>query len=98
MLPIFGKVWHLLFDICGSGKSTLPALLMRFYDPTDGVVKVDGTDVRDFSPDWLRTHMSIVHQVPASLASYWRRLLGAVGVLCRVPAGPRKLEKIREID
>ena len=47
----------------GSGKSTLPALLMRFYDPTSGVLKIDGNNVQDFSPQWLRTHMSIVHQV-----------------------------------
>ena len=50
----------------GSGKSTLPALLMRFYDPTCGILKIDGTSVQDFSPHWLRSHMSIVHQVPAS--------------------------------
>jgi len=49
----------------GSGKSTLPALLMRFYDPTSGVVRIDRTNVHDFSPYWLRAHMSIVHQVPA---------------------------------
>ena len=51
----------------GSGKSTLPALLMRFYDPACGVLRIDGTDVRDFSPHWLRSHMSIVHQVLASV-------------------------------
>jgi len=49
----------------GSGKSTLPALLMRFYDPSSGVLQIDGTSVRDFSPQWLRSHISIVHQVPA---------------------------------
>ena len=31
----------------GSGKSTLVNLMMRFYDPTDGSVHVDGTDVRE---------------------------------------------------
>jgi len=46
-----------------SGKSTLPALLMRFYDPTSGVVRIDGSDVRELSPQWVRAHMSIVQQV-----------------------------------
>jgi len=65
----------------GSGKSTLPALLMRFYDPSSGVLRIDGTSVRDFSPQWLRSHISIVHQVPAQwpwfylifyiLSRYW---------------------------
>jgi len=55
----------------GSGKSTLPALLMRFYDPTRGVVRIDGSNVCDFSPHWLRSHMSIVHQVPASLTTVY---------------------------
>jgi len=50
----------------GSGKSTLTALLMRFYDPTSGTLNIDGTNVRDFSPHWLRTHMSVVHQVQVS--------------------------------
>jgi len=53
----------------GSGKSTLTALLMRFYDPTSGTVKVGGTNVCEFSPYWLRTHMSIVHQVQALFTS-----------------------------
>ena len=52
----------------GSGKSTLPALLMRFYDPISGVLKIDGTNVSDFSPQWLRSHISIVHQVLAYLS------------------------------
>ena len=51
----------------GSGKSTLPALLMRFYDPTSGVLTIDGTNVYDFSPQWLRSHISIVHQVSVYL-------------------------------
>lgn len=48
----------------GSGKSTLTALLMRFYDPTSGTLNIDGTNVREFSPHWLRTRMSVVHQEP----------------------------------
>jgi ABC-type multidrug transport system fused ATPase/permease subunit len=49
----------------GSGKSTLPALLMRFYDPTAGSIFIDGVDIKEYSPQWLRSNMSIVNQVPS---------------------------------
>jgi ATP-binding cassette subfamily B (MDR/TAP) protein 10 len=48
----------------GSGKSTLPALLMRFYDPNHGGIFIDGADIREYSPQWLRSHMGIVNQEP----------------------------------
>jgi ATP-binding cassette subfamily B (MDR/TAP) protein 10 len=47
----------------GSGKSTLVALLMRFYDPQKGHVTVDGMDIKEINPQWLRSHMGIVSQV-----------------------------------
>ena len=43
----------------GSGKSTLVSLIPRFYDPTSGVVAVDGDDVRDVSVRSLRRHIGI---------------------------------------
>ncbi len=46
----------------GSGKSTLMALLMRFYDPTGGRVLVDGVDVRNVRQASLRSHMAAVLQ------------------------------------
>ena len=46
----------------GSGKSTLVNLLPRFYDPTDGVVAVDGVDVREYPLRDLRSQMSLVSQ------------------------------------
>lgn len=47
----------------GSGKSTLAALLLRLYDPTDGHVYLDGQDVRELDPEWLRRHIGTVSQV-----------------------------------
>ncbi|KAJ8337440.1 hypothetical protein SKAU_G00386600 [Synaphobranchus kaupii] len=38
----------------GGGKSTVAALLERFYDPGAGVVMLDGLDIRTLDPSWLR--------------------------------------------
>lgn len=38
----------------GSGKSTVVSLLQRFYDPTAGVVLLDGVDIRRLQLRWLR--------------------------------------------
>ena len=46
----------------GSGKSTLVSLIPRFYDPTEGVVLVDGFDVREYRRDDLRRQVSLVSQ------------------------------------
>lgn len=46
----------------GSGKSTLVNLIPRFYDVTQGCVKVDGQDVRDYSLEALRSRIGIVMQ------------------------------------
>ncbi len=46
----------------GSGKSTLVNLLFRFYDPTAGAIKIDGTDLRDLSFRDLRQLMALVSQ------------------------------------
>ncbi|CAM4723644.1 unnamed protein product [Leuciscus chuanchicus] len=41
----------------GGGKSTVAALLERFYDPSSGVVMLDGLDIRTLDPSWLRGHV-----------------------------------------
>jgi ATP-binding cassette subfamily B protein len=48
----------------GSGKSTAARLLARFYDVTDGVVRVDGKDVRDLTLPSLRHHIGMVLDEP----------------------------------
>jgi ABC-type multidrug transport system fused ATPase/permease subunit len=51
-----------LVGATGAGKSTFAKLVARFYDPTDGSVKVDGHDLRDVSAHSLRSQMGIVPQ------------------------------------
>ncbi|SFM30044.1 ABC transporter ATP-binding protein [Pelosinus propionicus] len=46
----------------GSGKSSLIQLIPRFYDVTSGSVKVNGEDVKDVNPKWIREKMGIVPQ------------------------------------
>lgn len=46
----------------GGGKSTLARLLFRFYDVTDGSIRIDGTDIRDFTQTSLRAAIGIVPQ------------------------------------
>jgi ATP-binding cassette, subfamily B, bacterial len=46
----------------GAGKSTIISLIPRFYDPTSGVVKIDGQDVRRFLQKSLRQQISFVLQ------------------------------------
>jgi ABC-type multidrug transport system fused ATPase/permease subunit len=46
----------------GAGKSTLIKLLLRFYDPQEGAVRIDGRDIREFTVESLRRQISIVQQ------------------------------------
>jgi subfamily B ATP-binding cassette protein MsbA len=46
----------------GAGKSTIASLLPRFYDPTDGVVRIDGQDIRVFQQKSVRRQISFVLQ------------------------------------
>lgn len=46
----------------GSGKSTLIDLIMRFYDPSDGVVSLGGHDLRDISRQSLKQFIALVSQ------------------------------------
>ena len=48
----------------GSGKTTLTDLLPRFYDPQQGCITIDGTDIRHFATHDLRAPMGIVCQEP----------------------------------
>ena len=46
----------------GSGKTTIINLLERFYDPDAGEILLDGIDLRDLDPDWLRRQVGLVMQ------------------------------------
>ena len=53
-----------LVGASGCGKSTLARLLLRFYDPTQGAIYLDGHDLRDLGVAALRAHIAVVWQEP----------------------------------
>ncbi|CAF0894843.1 unnamed protein product [Brachionus calyciflorus] len=48
----------------GCGKSTTISLLLRFYDVEDGIVYLDGVDIRKLNIQWLRSQIGLVSQEP----------------------------------
>ena len=53
-----------LVGASGAGKSTVAALVGRLYDPTSGRVLLDGRDLRELDPAWLRAQIGVVPQEP----------------------------------
>lgn len=49
----------------GAGKSTLFDLILRFYDPDAGAIRLEGIDIRELDPLELRSHIAVVAQQPA---------------------------------
>ena len=57
-----------LVGASGSGKSTIINLLMRFYDPQNGQITLDGRDLRSLNLRWLRSVYGYVSQEPVLFA------------------------------
>lgn len=53
-----------LVGASGCGKSTVISLLLRFYDPEDGMITIDGFDIRTMNITHLRQNMATVAQEP----------------------------------
>jgi ATP-binding cassette subfamily B protein len=53
----------------GAGKTTVFQLLLRFYDPQTGAVRIDGVDVRDADPRDVRARLAVVPQDPVIFAT-----------------------------
>ena len=54
--------YYALVGLSGSGKSTMLSLILRFYDPQTGSIRIDGHDIREFTQDSLRQQIGIVTQ------------------------------------
>jgi ATP-binding cassette subfamily B protein len=51
-----------IVGLSGAGKTTLANLLLRFFDPQKGVVLLNGIDIREFTQESLRSHISHISQ------------------------------------
>ena len=58
-----GKIVALV-GVNGAGKSTLIKLLCRFYNADEGVIEIDGIDIRNFDPAELQRKLSVYFQFP----------------------------------
>lgn len=78
-----------LVGLTGSGKSTLAMLPPRLFDVTDGVVEVDGVDVRDLTRAQVRERVAVAFEDPTLFSASVREnvLLGVPGTL---PAAERE--------
>ena len=52
----------------GSGKSTTVSLISRFYDVDKGRVLIDGINIKNLDPQWLRKQVGLVSQEPILFA------------------------------
>ncbi|KAL3841399.1 hypothetical protein ACJMK2_019551, partial [Sinanodonta woodiana] len=59
-----------LVGVSGGGKSTVAALLERFYDIKDGQILIDGVDIKSLDPSWLRGRaIGYINQEPVLFAA-----------------------------
>ncbi|KAL6285341.1 hypothetical protein ACE6H2_009731 [Prunus campanulata] len=58
-----------LVGASGGGKSTIFALIERFYDPNQGIITLDGHDLRTLQVKWLRDQIGMVGQEPVLFAT-----------------------------
>ena len=64
-----GKIVALV-GASGGGKSTIAALLERFYDVNDGAITVDRANIKSLDPEWLRGRcIGFINQEPVLFAS-----------------------------
>lgn len=77
----------------GAGKSTLFDLILRFYDPNSGAIRLDGIDIRELDPLELRSHVAVVSQQPAMFTgNVWQNIRYG-----RPEAGNEEVRKAAEL-
>ncbi|WVO17493.1 hypothetical protein L204_105185 [Cryptococcus depauperatus] len=92
-----GKTYALV-GASGSGKSSILALIERFYDPIEGTVKLDGTDIKALNLKWLRQQIGIVTQEPVLFGTTVRDNVehGLIGTQYETAAPDVKFDLIKK--
>jgi ATP-binding cassette subfamily B (MDR/TAP) protein 1 len=87
-----------LVGASGSGKSTIVSLVERFYDPTEGAIKLDGYNLKDLNLKWLRNQIGLVSQEPVLFATTIRNNVahGLIGTKYENASEEKKDVLIRE--
>lgn len=87
-----------LVGASGSGKSTVIALVERFYDPLSGIIQLDGVEIRDLNVRWLRSQIGLVSQEPTLFATTIRGNVehGLIGTGMENLPDEERMQKVRE--
>ena len=87
-----------LVGASGSGKSTVVSLVERFYDPTAGVIKLDGRDIKSLNIKWLRQNIGLVSQEPTLFGTTVRGNVehGLIGSKWENVSDEEKLELVKK--
>ncbi|XP_036210683.1 ATP-binding cassette sub-family B member 10, mitochondrial isoform X4 [Myotis myotis] len=80
----------------GSGKSTVVSLLLRLYDPLSGTISLDGRDIRQLNPVWLRSKIGTVSQEPVLFSCSIAENI-AYGAEDPSAVTPEQVERVAEV-
>lgn len=83
-----------LVGINGAGKSTLIKLLCRFYDPTEGAIFIDGTDLRELDRETWYRHIALLSQ---DFARYHLKAWENIASAGLLPVGKRSLRYVKPL-
>jgi ATP-binding cassette subfamily B (MDR/TAP) protein 1 len=87
-----------LVGASGSGKSTVIALVERFYDPISGSIKLDGREIKSLNLKWLRRQIGLVSQEPTLFATSVRGNVehGLIGSRWESASNEEKFELVKK--
>jgi ABC-type transport system involved in cytochrome bd biosynthesis fused ATPase/permease subunit len=91
-LDVAAGSWVAVVGPSGSGKSTLAHLILRFWDPTSGEIRIGGHNIRDYALDDLRSMVGVVAQDTHIFADTLRHNL----LLARPDAGKGEIAQALE--
>ncbi|MHA2407758.1 MAG: ABC transporter ATP-binding protein, partial [Candidatus Ranarchaeia archaeon] len=75
----------------GSGKSTLLKLLMRFYDPTEGVIQINGVNLQEVHTKMVRDNVGLVEQ---DIFLFKTSISENIAYGCRTPCQAPEIEEV----